>query len=158
MSDWTLRHLLREVAEEHPRLRRRQRARRLRARVREGARALARDAPHATKPVVVTGEESAALSADPTRPRSALEEYEERAEQTVMARAVGADAERGGQLIVEAGTGVGKSLAYLVPTALHAVRNGARTVISTNTINLQEQLMGQDIPVARRHARGGGHR
>jgi DNA polymerase-3 subunit epsilon/ATP-dependent DNA helicase DinG len=53
-------------------------------------------------------------------------------------------------LIVEAGTGVGKSLAYIVPAALHAARNNTRAVISTNTINLQDQLIGQDIPIARR--------
>ena len=52
----------------------------------------------------------------------------------------------GEQLIVEAGTGVGKSLAYLVPSALHAVRNNARTVVSTNTINLQDQLIASGHP------------
>ena len=67
-----------------------------------------------------------------------------------MTRAVAEAIAEGDRLIVEAGTGVGKSLAYLVPSALHAVRNNARTVISTNTINLQEQLMSQDIPIARR--------
>ena len=67
-----------------------------------------------------------------------------------MARAVAETIAEGDELIVEAGTGVGKSLAYLVPSALHAVRNNARTVISTNTINLQEQLIGQDIPIARK--------
>ena len=82
--------------------------------------------------------------------RDALTNFEERAEQTAMARVIGETLNDGGQLIVEAGTGVGKSLAYLIPSALHAVRNNARTVISTNTINLQEQLTGQDIPIARR--------
>ena len=72
--------------------------------------------------------------------------FEEREEQIVMARAV-ADAINGGQrLIVEAGTGVGKSLAYLLPAALYALRNGKRIVVSTNTINLQEQLIGKDLP------------
>jgi len=56
----------------------------------------------------------------------------------------------GGELLVEAGTGVGKSLAYLLPAAQFALRNGERVVVSTNTINLQAQLMGQDIPTAQR--------
>jgi len=49
-------------------------------------------------------------------------------------------------LVVEGGTGVGKSMAYLLPAALFAISNGQRVVISTNTINLQEQLMNKDIP------------
>ena len=49
-------------------------------------------------------------------------------------------------LVVEGGTGVGKSLAYLLPAALFAVSKGQRVVVSTNTINLQEQLIGKDIP------------
>ena len=56
----------------------------------------------------------------------------------------------GGVQLLEAGTGVGKSFAYLVP-ALHWARaNGERTVVSTNTINLQEQLVGKDLPTLRR--------
>jgi ATP-dependent DNA helicase DinG len=51
---------------------------------------------------------------------------------------------------VEAGTGTGKSVAYLLPAALWALRNGERTVVSTNTINLQEQLVGKDLPLLRR--------
>jgi ATP-dependent DNA helicase DinG len=53
----------------------------------------------------------------------------------------------GGVGIVEAGTGTGKSLAYLLPAAQWALRNKERTVISTNTINLQEQLVGKDLPL-----------
>ncbi len=49
-------------------------------------------------------------------------------------------------LVIEAGTGVGKSLAYLLPAVLFAVSRGQRVVVSTNTINLQEQLIGKDIP------------
>ena len=48
--------------------------------------------------------------------------------------------------MVEAGTGVGKSLAYLVPAALFALKNNTRVLISTNTINLQDQLIKKDIP------------
>src|SRR5664279_1480871 len=63
-----------------------------------------------------------------------------------MACAVARTLERGRQLVVEAGTGVGKSLAYLVPAALHAVRTKRKAVISTHTISLQEQLIFKDIP------------
>src|SRR6185295_2423378 len=52
-------------------------------------------------------------------------------------------------LFVEAGTGTGKSLAYLLPAILHATRNRERVVVSTNTINLQEQLLGKDLPFLR---------
>ena len=75
--------------------------------------------------------------------------WEERPEQVGMARAVAGALEGGGELIVEAGTGTGKSLAYLIPTALHALSTGTRAVVSTNTINLQEQLIAKDIPALR---------
>ena len=52
----------------------------------------------------------------------------------------------GGVGLLEAGTGVGKSLGYLVPALRWAAANGERTVVSTNTINLQEQLVGKDLP------------
>ena len=55
----------------------------------------------------------------------------------------------GGVLLLEAGTGVGKSFAYLVPALAWARANGERTVVSTNTINLQEQLVGKDLPFLR---------
>lgn len=79
-----------------------------------------------------------------------MEGFERREEQLAMAEAVRHALSHGERLVVEAGTGVGKSLAYLVPAALHAVRNGKRVVISTNTINLQEQLIGSDIPLVQR--------
>ena len=50
------------------------------------------------------------------------------------------------RLVVEAGTGVGKSMAYLLPAVLFALARGQRVVVSTNTINLQEQLLKKDIP------------
>ncbi len=73
--------------------------------------------------------------------------YEPRPEQIEMAKAVGHAIENGEHLIVEAGTGVGKSLAYLVPSVLHAIRTGKKIVVSTNTINLQEQLNGKDVEI-----------
>ena len=53
--------------------------------------------------------------------------------------------------VIEAGTGTGKSLAYLLPAVLWAVRNKERVVISTNTINLQEQLIKKDMPFLRQY-------
>ena len=52
--------------------------------------------------------------------------------------------------VVEAGTGVGKSLAYLIPAVLWAKRQNKKAVISTHTINLQEQLVFKDIPIVRK--------
>lgn len=75
--------------------------------------------------------------------------FEDRPGQRTMTRAVADRYNEGGVLVVEAGTGTGKSVAYLLPAALWALRNGERTVISTNTINLQEQLAGKDLPLVR---------
>ncbi|MGC8857171.1 MAG: exonuclease domain-containing protein, partial [Anaerolineae bacterium] len=72
--------------------------------------------------------------------------YEHRPEQVEMLRAVTQALSHGDHLLVEAGTGVGKSFAYLIPAALFAVQNNTRVVISTNTINLQDQLIKKDIP------------
>lgn len=75
-----------------------------------------------------------------------LQGYEDRPEQLQMAFAV-AEAFNQDQLaVVEAGTGTGKSLAYLLPALLWALRNEERVVVSTNTINLQEQLIRKDLP------------
>ncbi len=82
--------------------------------------------------------------------------FEERPQQMEMAEAVASAFADGGQWLIEAGTGVGKSLAYLVPAALHALRNGTRVVISTNTIALQEQLLGKDVPALREILREAG--
>jgi DNA polymerase-3 subunit epsilon/ATP-dependent DNA helicase DinG len=72
--------------------------------------------------------------------------YECRPQQVQMAAAVARAFSVGTHLMVEAGTGTGKSLAYLVPAVYWALRNGQRVVISTNTINLQDQLMQKDFP------------
>ncbi|MGC9469771.1 MAG: helicase C-terminal domain-containing protein [Anaerolineae bacterium] len=76
----------------------------------------------------------------------AYEAYEYRDQQVEMLQAVGEAFNRGEHLLVEAGTGTGKSLAYLLPAIEWSVLNGRRVVISTNTINLQEQLANQDVP------------
>ncbi|MDO8753642.1 MAG: helicase C-terminal domain-containing protein, partial [Anaerolineales bacterium] len=75
-----------------------------------------------------------------------FEAYEHRGEQVEMLKAVTKSLSNGNHLMVEAGTGVGKSFAYLVPAAMFAVQNNTRVVVSTNTINLQDQLIKKDIP------------
>ena len=73
--------------------------------------------------------------------------YEHRPSQLEMLREVTERYNRGGVALVEAGTGTGKSLAYLLPAVEWALANGERTVVSTNTINLQEQLAAKDLPL-----------
>ncbi len=85
--------------------------------------------------------------------------YEHRREQIQMAEAVAAALENGRHQVIEAGTGVGKSFAYLVPAILHATKNQFQTglqnegeerlrvLVSTHTISLQEQLLTKDIPL-----------
>ena len=72
--------------------------------------------------------------------------FEHRPEQDQMLGAVTNAIYESQNLVVEGGTGVGKSIAYLLPAVLFAISKGQRVVISTNTINLQEQLMRKDIP------------
>ncbi|MBI2909252.1 MAG: hypothetical protein HYX92_16530 [Chloroflexi bacterium] len=72
--------------------------------------------------------------------------FEYRVEQERMMVAVAQALNRDEHLLVEAGTGTGKSLAYLLPCLHYALTNNTPVVISTNTINLQEQLMHKDIP------------
>jgi ATP-dependent DNA helicase DinG len=76
--------------------------------------------------------------------------YEDRPTQREMAAAIAACYNDGGILVAEAGTGTGKSIAYLIPAVEWAVRNRERTVVSTNTINLQEQLVTKDLPFLRK--------
>jgi Rad3-related DNA helicase/DNA polymerase III epsilon subunit-like protein len=80
---------------------------------------------------------------------TALPGYEHREAQLQMLLAVAQNMRRGGRLVVEAGTGTGKGLAYLVPALARAVRRGERVVVSTHTHTLQEQLMLKDIPALR---------
>jgi len=76
--------------------------------------------------------------------------YEHRPQQLTMLRAVADALSSSRHLLVEAGTGTGKSMAYLVPAFAWAAKNGERVVVSTNTINLQDQLINKDIPDLRR--------
>src|SRR5471032_880390 len=73
--------------------------------------------------------------------------FEYRPEQQAMAVAVARALEEERHLVVEAGTGVGKSIAYLAPSILYAVAEKKKAIISTHTINLQEQLLHKDIPI-----------
>ena len=91
-------------------------------------------------------EELAGYLADGGLFSNAYPGFEHRPEQVEMLRAVGSAFNESEHLIVEGGTGVGKSLAYLLPAVIHSINNGVRVVISTNTINLQEQLLRKDIP------------
>lgn len=75
--------------------------------------------------------------------------YEARPEQLEMAAAVVRTMEDKAHLLVEAGTGVGKSFAYLVPAMLRAMMLGQTVVVATNTIALQEQLIQKDVPLLR---------
>ncbi|MHB0868357.1 MAG: helicase C-terminal domain-containing protein [Chloroflexota bacterium] len=77
---------------------------------------------------------------------SSLSGFEKRDEQLRMMRAVAEAFNGSDHLLVEAGTGTGKSMAYLLPSIYHAARTGQRVVISTNTLNLQDQLYHKDIP------------
>ncbi len=80
----------------------------------------------------------------------ALPAYEHRPQQIHMLREVARALNEGTHLLVEAGTGTGKSLAYLLPAAFFAHLNEERVVISTHTINLQDQLFRKDLPVLRK--------
>ena len=86
----------------------------------------------------------------------ALPGFEQRQQQVEMMRAVAGVMNDGEHLIVEAGTGVGKSLAYLLPGILYSLAHGTRVVVSTNTINLQEQLLQKDIPTLVEALEGSG--
>lgn len=81
-------------------------------------------------------------------------EFEYRNEQLEMAKVIEKGLNSETKVIVEAGTGTGKTLAYLIPAIEWAIKNKKRVVISTNTINLQEQLLNKDIPIAQKVIQG----
>lgn len=144
-TDWPLRYLLRELSDEHPALAGSDTPGLVHGAVRP---------PHdAGPPIRLSAKEREPVDLDQIErdltiaAPQVMEGFEERPEQVQMARAVAQALNHGERLLVEAGTGIGKSLAYLVPAARYALANEARVVVSTNTINLQEQLMGKDIPI-----------
>lgn len=79
-----------------------------------------------------------------------FKEFEYRDEQLHMATHIEKGLNDEKKVIVEAGTGTGKTLAYLIPSIQWAVENGKKVIISTNTINLQEQLLNKDIPIVKK--------
>jgi ATP-dependent DNA helicase DinG len=81
---------------------------------------------------------------------SKAKRFEFRPQQQEMAGEVARALEEERHLVVEAGTGVGKSLAYLVPAILFALEQHKKAIISTHTINLQEQLLHKDIPILKK--------
>src|SRR5438105_1532757 len=83
-------------------------------------------------------------------PLSKARNFEFRQEQQEMAARVAQALEEERHLVVEAGTGVGKSLGYLVPSVLFALERHKKAIVSTHTINLQEQLLHKDIPILKK--------
>ncbi len=81
-----------------------------------------------------------------------LADFEERPEQMEMVTAVTSSLRKGRNRIVEAGTGTGKSLAYLVPLLRFAKETGHPVIVTTHTINLQEQLIQNDLPLLKEAA------
>ncbi len=75
-----------------------------------------------------------------------IKDFEHRSQQVQVLKSVAEAFSEGRHLMVEAGTGTGKSLAYLIPAAAWSMQNGEKVVISTNTIALQDQLINKDIP------------
>ncbi len=85
-----------------------------------------------------------------TGPLSKAKNFEFRPQQQEMAARVAQALEEEQHLIAEAGTGVGKSLGYLVPSVLFALERNKKAIVSTHTINLQEQLLHKDIPILKK--------
>jgi ATP-dependent DNA helicase DinG len=83
-------------------------------------------------------------------PLSKAKNFEFRPQQQEMAARVAQALEEEQHLILEAGTGVGKSLGYLVPSVLFALERHKKAIVSTHTINLQEQLLHKDIPILKK--------
>src|SRR5881392_1313842 len=81
---------------------------------------------------------------------SKAKNFEFRPQQQEMAVAVAKALEEERHLVIEAGTGVGKSLAYLAPAILFALEHHKKAIVSTHTINLQEQLLHKDIPILKK--------
>ena len=102
--------------------------------------------PSAADPAPLNTDALAALLETDGAFDNVFPQFEHRAPQVQMLRAVTDAFNESTHLLVEAGTGTGKSLAYLLPALHWAVQNGRRVVVSTNTINLQEQLAAKDVP------------
>lgn len=103
----------------------------------------------ATDDKVTTLANVSQLIGENSRLRDILPGFQPRAGQQAMVEAVAHAFETDAHLLVEAGTGTGKSLAYLIPAALYARRNDTRVVVSTHTIALQDQIEQRDFPTLR---------
>ncbi|HWH03249.1 MAG TPA: helicase C-terminal domain-containing protein [Gemmatimonadales bacterium] len=108
------------------------------------------ECPRARPRVVLDAPEIAGILDQDGAVGKALGGFEDRPSQRDMAAYIADTYNDGGVALLEAGTGVGKSFAYLVPALVWARDNSERTVVSTNTINLQEQLVGKDLPILAR--------
>ncbi|HUZ17795.1 MAG TPA: helicase C-terminal domain-containing protein [Spirochaetia bacterium] len=105
--------------------------------------------PHILRELVPLDSEELVDALGPHGPLSRfIDEYEARDSQLLMVEAVAECFNSGSICVAEAGTGVGKSMAYLVPALRWVEQNEERVVISTATINLQQQLVDKDIPLA----------
>ncbi len=94
--------------------------------------------------------QSKALLTDQSPLRSVLSGFQVRPGQMEMVQAVAEALEGDLHLLAEAGTGTGKSLAYLIPAVLYAIANDTRVVVSTHTISLQDQIAKRDFPLLRK--------
>jgi ATP-dependent DNA helicase DinG len=97
--------------------------------------------------IAVTPRPIAQIFAEDGTLAAQFEHYEARPQQIEMATLVNETFQTGGRRLIEAGTGSGKSLAYLVPASLWSIANHERVVISTHSIHLQDQLINNDIPI-----------
>lgn len=106
--------------------------------------------PRAPGPPAWTDADLTRIFTEPDGLARALPSWEARPGQRRMAAGVGRAQQDRGLYVVEAGTGTGKSLAYLLPSAVRAVRSGERIAVSTHTKHLQAQIVDKDVPIARR--------
>lgn len=106
--------------------------------------------PHDVRRKTLLNPEQVGLYFKSASPLAKEMTFEERPQQRIMADLVCKAFNEEGVSVVEAGTGTGKSLAYLVPSLIYALENKERVLISTNTINLQEQILQKDLPVLER--------
>jgi ATP-dependent DNA helicase DinG len=104
------------------------------------------EVPRATEVKPLDADATAALLGPDGPIAKHMGRYEDRPSQREMASRIAKLYTQGGIALLEAGTGVGKSLGYLVPALRWAAANGERTIVSTNTITLQEQLVTKDLP------------
>jgi ATP-dependent DNA helicase DinG len=98
------------------------------------------------KKIYLDSEKLSSLLSEQGPFRSTLQVFEERSGQRVMTESVCESFNNDKIMLIEAGTGIGKSIAYLVPAIEWSIINKERVIVSTNTINLQEQLLYKDIP------------